>query len=251
MKVVFLHGLNTWGDDDLHLGPLRLGPMHGHLERALAAKDLSILPVPGIGAGSPEEQAEIAIRFLERAGALSGESFVLLGQSAGGLVARVLSHRKELHGRVRSIVTFGTPHQGADVAAFGLSLEKKHPLLYRALAAFGYDTRKKAETFRHYTPEALVEFNRRYPSLPGMREVCLICEASAADISWPLSLRGALPDSDGFITCASQKRGEAVGPFALDHFAALGYFFHLSSAAKKRAAREFERLVDEISRSCR
>jgi pimeloyl-ACP methyl ester carboxylesterase len=253
MKVVFLHGLNTYGDDDLHLGPVRFGPMHGPLSRALEEKGISILPVEGIGARSPEAQAVIAIGFLEREGALSAanKSFHLIGQSAGGLVARVLSHRKELHGRVRSIITIGTPHQGANIASFGLEFEKNHPLLCQLAAICGYDTREKAETFRHYTPEAIAEFNRRFPSLPGVREVCLICDAVASDVSWPLSLRGVLPDSDGFVTCASQRRGDEQGTFSLDHFAALGYFFHLDPAAKKRAAKEFSRLVDAISRACR
>jgi pimeloyl-ACP methyl ester carboxylesterase len=260
--VIFFHGLNTFGDDLLHIGPLTFGPMHGPLERQFAERDIPFIGVTGLGFGTPEEQAEKAIAFLDETGLLDQEvpgdqgSLHLLGHSVGGLVARALAARPEVKGRIRSIITMGTPHHGAWVATFGMQFEKRHPWLCRAAALAGYDTRVKAAVFKNFTIEAAREFNARHPSAPGVREISILCEAERNELSLPYRLfyermhprfqDPQFPKSDGFIWSESQKRGDVIGPFALDHFGELGFFFQLGPAGRRKARAEFQRLVNTL-----
>jgi pimeloyl-ACP methyl ester carboxylesterase len=260
--VLFFHGLNTFGDDLLHIGPMTFGPMHAPLEREFVRRDIPFIGVTGLGFGTPEEQAEKTIAFLEETGLLEHSdrddhgTLHLLGHSVGGLVARALADRPELKGRIRSIITMGTPHQGAWVATFGMEFEKRHPLLCRAAAFAGYDTRVKAAIFRNFTLEAAREFNARHNSLPGIREITLLCEVEREELSLPYRLfyermhprfqEPHFPKSDGFIWSESQKRGEVIGPFALDHFGELGFFFQLAPSIRRRARAEFQRLVNTL-----
>lgn len=255
--IVFIHGLNTFGDDLLHVGPLTFGLMHSRLEAEFRKRDVDFVGVLGQGAGSPEEQAEKCLLFLASTGLLSGDSgLVLLGQSIGGIVARVLAARPTLKNRIRAVVTLGTPHAGTNVSDFALKFDENHPTLHKLACQFGYDTTAKAASFRHYTPEAMTRFNERYPAQIDVPEYSLICEVDWAAISLPLRAlykrihppahEGSLPKSDGFIWTASQARGRIVGPFALDHFAALGACFHLSPSARKSARLEFERMIEAV-----
>lgn len=254
--LVFLHGLNTYGDDLLHVGPLSFGLMHSKLEAAFRERDVDFIPVTGLGCGSPEEQAERALAFLDDVGLKELDTDLhILGQSIGGLVARVLASRPELKDRIRSVMTMGTPHEGTRAALFGLEFAESYPRWSRLLAAIGYDTRTKAEAFQHFTPDAMREFNLKYPAPNGLREISLVCEVEKDAIAWPLlglynhlhaPHSGAAPASDGFILSSSQRRGEAIGPFELDHFAQLGYFFQVRPQARRKSEREFERLLETI-----
>lgn len=244
--IVFIHGLNTYGDDDLHVGPLAFGPMHARLEEELKARGHHFLPVLGLGFGSPEEQAEKARPQLPKDGPL-----YLFGQSTGGLVARVLAAHPALSSRIHSVFTIGTPHRGTAAAEFGLNFETRHPQLTKIFSMAGYDTRKKAEIFSHYTPKALHEFNQRYSERPNMYS--LICEVERRALSWPLrpfykNLHPANQSSDGFIWAESQSWGESLGPFQLDHFTQLGFFPFFSTQAREHARREFDRLIAQIDR---
>ena len=254
--LVFLHGLNTFGDDDLHLGPLRFGLMHRHLESAFRERGVPFIPVTGIGAGSPEVLAERALAFLEKNAVLEREGAIdLLGQSVGGIVARALAARSELKGRVRLVMTLGTPHLGSTAAETGVEFEHRHPVLDRAARLFGYDTRAKRDVFRHYTPAALAEFNVRFPATA--REIALLCEVEPRDLTLPIralferlqrkTADGKRLAGDGFIPTGSQRRQENLGPFALDHLSALGYFFFSRPSARRRAEQEFARLVATVA----
>ena len=254
--LVFLHGLNTFGTDDLRIGPMNFGLMHSRLEEEFAKRDIDFIGVTGVGSGSPEEQAENASKFLARSGFLdahdeTGRPFVFLGHSAGGLTARALALRPEFKNRVKMVITMGTPHAGAKVAELGLELDKRHPVILRALAAAGYDTKKKTAIFNHFTPDAVAAFNQRAPAIT--REVTLLCEATRNELSWPyyFSYKQIHPTpgvkSDGFIESDSQKRGEVIGPFAVDHYGEMGFFFQLSLSARKQAQSEFQRLIDQVT----
>ena len=258
--LVFLHGLNTFGTDDLRLGMMNFGAMHARLEKEFAKRDIDFIGVTGVGCGTPEDQAEKATKFLERSGFLDGDrSFVFLGHSAGGLTARALALRDEFKNRVKMLITMGTPHKGAKVADLGLELDQRHPVLCRALALAGYDTKAKNEIFRSFTPTAVHAFNERTPSVT--REISLLCEATRNELSWPYYLSyntihktehqagkaSETVKSDGFIESESQKRGEVLGPFAVDHYGEMGFFFQLSPRARKQAQREFQRLLDQVA----
>ncbi len=252
-KLVFMHGLNTFKDDDLHLGPLRFGPMDSQLNRALMARGRSLFSPVGIGAGSPVEQATLVCSQLL---ALKDETFYLLGHSIGGLVARALAHRPELKGRIKGVITFGTPHHGANVAELGLTFADRHPHLNRALSASGYKTTARKDIYAQFTCERIEDFNRLHPQPSDIPHFSLICEARANQLGWPLRLSYRYlhprspgenrPASDGFIWSSAQHYGKSLGPFALDHFAETGFFFQLSQVRRIEAEKEFNRMVDVI-----
>lgn len=249
--IVFIHGLNTYGDDDVHIGPLRFGRMHANIERAFDERGVRVVSLGGLGTGSPVEQAMRASQVLKSRNLPA--RFHLLGQSTGGLVARVLAASPEWQIRIGTIFTVGTPHAGTLAARFGLEFADHYPALCRLFTMFGYDTRAKGEIFRHFTEDRLAEFNQKFPGTPTVREISVICEVPREKLSWPLAifhsrLNPTLQPSDGFIWSASQKRGEQWGPFALDHFSELGFFPHLSAGRRQEARAEFLRMIDAIVR---
>ncbi len=258
--LVFLHGLNTFGDDDMRIGALRFGLMHERWERECSKRDIDFVGITGLGFGAPDDQADRAIRFLEEAGYLEAEGtkFDLLGHSVGGLAARAMASRPELAGRIRMIMTMGTPHRGTHVAELAMDLRSRHPLICRAMKTCGYDTEAKSAIFSNFTRVAVDRFNQQNRIPDGVREISLLCEATWGELSWPYlfgyrhlhpreSGAAAFPKSDGFISSESQKRGEILGPFAIDHYGELGYFFQLNPAVRRRARREFTRLVDTVA----
>lgn len=267
-KLVFIHGLNTYGDDDLHVGPLKFGTMYERVENALRSHGVDVVSLTNFGAGSPEEQAERAQVSLMKFDFMKStplEPIHLLGQSTGGLVARVLATYHEVKSQVKTVMTIGTPHHGTIAAEFGLEFENKYPKLRSLFAKAGYDTKAKLGIFRHYTPKAMAEFNRRYPLQSGVRNISLICDIERGELSLPLrffyeklhsvplAFSGAekgcsvpFAASDGFIWCKSQRWGEEVGPFHLDHFGQLGYFLQTRPKSREKSQSEFQRLTEKV-----
>lgn len=257
-RLVFIHGLNTYGDDDLHIGPLKFGLMHARLEAALRPMVDRFTPLTGFGSGSPEEQAKRITEIICSSDWYSRTTAIdWLGQSVGGLTARVLAQHPEFIKKTRSILTFGTPHHGAPVAELALSFENRHRFLHQLFSVFGYDTGKKNAIFQHYTAAAMRDFNRRYARPASVRCFSLICDVHRGQLSLPLRLaygkiHGAPSQtvalrSDGLIFCDSQAWGETRGPFALDHFAQLGFFPYLGRSARWKAETEFHRFARTIA----
>jgi pimeloyl-ACP methyl ester carboxylesterase len=252
--LIFIHGLNTYGDHDIHIGPLKFGSMHGRLERAFFERNIKLFSLSGSMTATPLEQAE---QIAQQVQSLAlGNRFHLLGQSTGGLVARALALHPELRDRIASVMTIGTPHSGASAAEFGLAFSERHPFLQRFFAVCGYDTTRRLNNFRTFTPKAVEEFcqklSKQDESSMKQMQVSFICQVEHAQISWPLlALASRLnPDhqpGDGFISTDSQKFGLTQGPFALDHFGELGFFPHLSRTARAQAALEFNHLIDAVS----
>lgn len=254
--IVFIHGLNTYADGLVHVGPLKFGAMKDKWEVALRRRGFDFVGVRGMGYGPIEEQADRALEHLRTEGYLDGRrELVLLGHSLGGLVARALATRPEARAQTKAIFTFGSPHGGAHVTDVALSLDEKSPALHKFLQVVGYDVSKKKAAFSNFTRANIDEFNRRHPLPTGVRCVSLLCEVKGLEISWPLvpvyaKLRAVDPEplGDGFISSKSQRWGESVGSFGVDHFGEMGYFFHLSPTNRARARREFERLTATVAK---
>lgn len=259
-NLVFLHGLNTYGDDDLHVGPLRFGYMHAHWERALRRRGHDVLAPIGLAldtetnktAYDPETLARRAWMQMRDRGWSDKDDLALIGHSTGGLVARALEPL--LRPRVRAIVTIGTPHRGTDAARFARELHIRHGALHKILARLGYDTKARLEIFDLFTADAIRNFDARFPRPNHLALAYALCEIEEAEVSWPLrplyrrlhASPESIDRSDGFIHSDSQEFGERLGPFALDHFENLGFCLRWSPHRRTEVAEEFERLVDEI-----
>lgn len=235
-EFVFLHGLCTYGDDELHLGPVRLGRLDRHLQGLFAQKKTSLLSINCIGIGSPEEQAETALPQVRSS---PSQHIVLLGHSMGGLTARALQPRLEAAGHQVDVITWGTPHRGTSAAN-----RNDHRIIREMTNLIGYNLDRRAATFKHCTPDALNAFNKRYP-FRTVSQYSMICDVPLQDTT-PLlyALRPSRP-SDGLIEVESQSFGQILGHFRLDHFAAIGFCnLHPLSSVQSRNREAFHRLFD-------
>lgn len=273
-QVIYLHGLNTFGDDDLHIGPLRLGRMDQHVKASLLSCGINVYSVDRIGFGSPEEQAKIAFKTITSAidnKELDANTPIsLLGHSAGGLTARVLAHQLSDKIRIPLVVTWGSPHHG--IAAFETieNLKIAHPLAFKAAQAIGmsfhYDLQKKATPFVPFSIQESHLFNKKYPSLTSLKEVSFPCAVPARHLSaglWPLYpwthqssytkliseliSRSGYSPSDGIVPLSSQKWGQIGGYFALDHLAQIGFFNFHTPKRKQLLKNHFEELMKTIA----
>ncbi len=239
-SFVFLHGLCTYADDELHLGPVRLGRLDRHVVHFFAEHKTPLLSINGIGFGSPEEQAETALPQINST-LNCPQHLILLGNSMGGIVARVLQPLLEEAGHTVEVVTWGTPHLGTLAASRNDSLP-----LRLATKLIGYDLEKRYSTFKHYTPQAMATFNCRYPFRTATH-FSLECNAPFRyTLPLLLPLHPGQP-SDGFITIESQRFGQTIACFQLDHFAAIGYAgLHPLKSVRERLRQEFVRLMETI-----
>lgn len=249
--VIFLHGLNTYADGLVHLGPFTFGNMSRSWKHEFEKRGFNFVDVAGIGFGAVEEQTDQALKSLIESGALNNDChFHLFGHSMGGLVARVLAHRPELKGRVKSIMTIGTPHNGAEITSKALALQNSSPYLYRFMKFFGYDVVAKRKSLENFTTETLKAVTDRYSDISGIRCVSFIGSATFEQLCPPYKViytrlhpAGPRVESDGFIMSESQKWGEVWGKFELDHMAEIGVFWNLNAKRRKFASQEFQRLA--------
>ncbi|MBW8486640.1 esterase/lipase family protein [Actinomadura parmotrematis] len=111
-------------------GPVLLVPGYGGAADGLevlaarlraAGRTASVVTPPGDGTGPLEEQAGALDRAAEAALRGGAPSVDVVAHSAGGIVAR-LWVRGGGDRKARRVVTLGTPHHGADLAAAGLAL---------------------------------------------------------------------------------------------------------------------------------
>jgi pimeloyl-ACP methyl ester carboxylesterase len=253
-RIVFIHGLNTYGDDDLHVGPLRYGSMNSPWETALRAHGIEVYSPENLGFHPVVEQAELALQRLKMNGWLESGNLFLFGQSSGGLVARALASHNETQGKITGVLTVGTPHLGTAAAELGLELATSSSRVGRALRKIGYDASKRSKVFERYLKKSMDEFNFKFPASENYWSGHALCEASRSQLSWPLLIaysalhRGVLPGkSDGFVSSESQAWGKCLGRYELDHFGNLGFFLQPLPAARKKAMAEFQRLALDVA----
>jgi pimeloyl-ACP methyl ester carboxylesterase len=265
--VFFIHGLNTFGDDLFHTGPLAYGPMSKHWKTALEKYGIEFYSLKEMGFGSFDDQVARAIRQINdvRKGRSGPCSIHLLGHSLGGLVARGVAksllvepthesrHDLNHDSRLRSVMTIGTPHKGSRAQNAALTLRSTSPALYYSLRAIGYDTEKRREPLSHFQNEKILEYDARHPLLDMVDCVSLIGAASAKNLALPLRLiyrklhpHGDEEPSDGLVPAQSQRWARVAGEFELDHFAQLGAFLQIRKQARQRARDEFERAISTV-----
>jgi len=252
--VFFIHGLNTFGDDLIHMGPLNFGPMAGVWRPRLEAMGCEFYSLNEMGFGPIDEQVDRAMKQIERILKSSGDGPIhLFGHSMGGLVARGVAKRMEVShpGRVRTVITIGTPHGGAHAADSAFTFHERSPKLYRLMKIFGYDTLKRLDHLKPLRLKDIEEFNARHPVISRIDNVSL-----AGSVTWNQiglhykviynDLHPNREQSDGLIHLESQRWARDSGTFQLDHLGQLGCFALLSLPAKRAARREFDRLVTTV-----
>jgi pimeloyl-ACP methyl ester carboxylesterase len=251
--VFFIHGLNTFGDDLIHMGPLNFGPMVGSWRPRLEEIGCEVHSLKEMGFGSFTDQVDRAMKQIDRVlASTSGDAPVhLFGHSMGGLVARGVAQRMSSRypGRVRTVLTIGSPHGGARAADGAFTFHERSPALYRLLKLFGYDTLERLEHLKPLRLEAIEEFNSRHPELDDTDNVSIVGSVTWHQIGIHYKMiykqlhRTPGEESDGLVLSESQRWARHGGQFALDHLGQLGCFALLSIPSKRAARKEFERLV--------
>ncbi len=235
------------------MGPLNFGPMVQQWRPRLEEIGCEVHSLKEMGFGRIIEQVERAMKQIARV--LPAEGPVhLLGHSMGGLVARGVAARmaSEYPGRVRTVITIGSPHRGARVADGAFTFHETSPRLYRLMKLFGYDTLQRLEHLKPLKLDAIEEFNARHPVITEIDNVSLVGSVTWHQIGLHYKMIYSHlhhtngEESDGLILSDSQRWARDGGTFALDHLGQLGSFALLSLPARRAARREFERLVTTV-----
>jgi pimeloyl-ACP methyl ester carboxylesterase len=252
-KVLFIRGLNTMGDDLMHLGPISLGPHDYFFKHSLARYGYEVVSVKGMGAGRLEKHVERAIDFYQNHPlAKSNEPFHIIGHSAGGLIAREFLHRFEQPERILSFISLASPHNGAFLADKAVNFRNNNPALYHVCKAFNYDFDQRAESFIDLTPENVHKLNERHKHL-NFKSSSITFSIPLHEMSLPLGVVNARVrtyrrgfHSDGIVERQSQAYGEVLGHYELDHLTQLGYFLYVYPWWRKEMVRRYLSMVETV-----
>ena len=226
-KVYYFRSLDTAGRDVVQFGLVRFGTFATHFERELKDQDLDFVPVLKMGAGSIEEQAENAKRFLKENGFFDQRTHNhFFGHSAGGLVAKLVASDPAYTDWVTSLITVGTPHHGSQAAEWAAALDTSNPRLTLILKLFGYNVVSRRDTFESF--KRLAKMNIELPK--EMFTGSIVCGPPREEWSWLYRLVHSMPimrefthPSDGLIQKDSQVFGNHQWEFNLDHAQQIGY----------------------------
>lgn len=82
-------------------------------------RQVSVVRLPGDGTGDLNEQAAVVDRYVQDALRAGAPSVDMIGYSAGGVVVRLWAQEYDGTHKARRIITLGSPHHGASIAAAG------------------------------------------------------------------------------------------------------------------------------------
>jgi pimeloyl-ACP methyl ester carboxylesterase len=125
------------------LGPVLLVPGYGGGTGGLsvladrlraAGREAFLARPPGDGTGDLRDQAEALDREVTATLDAGAPSVDVIGYSAGGVVARLWVQEHDGARKARRVVTLGSPHHGADIAAVGAAVGAACPAACQQLA---------------------------------------------------------------------------------------------------------------------
>jgi triacylglycerol lipase len=231
--VVLVHGI-------LGFGSIGLGRARVHYFRRVARRlegrnvDVMVARLPMLG-GVPAR----GLALLAQLDRLPHPRIVLVAHSLGGLDARWALARGALGGRVKTLITIGTPHRGtpiADALARGAAVWLRRALARIGLGSDGVDW---------LTTERLATFNREVPDVDGVTYASIVCASSDGRRVHPLlrvthGFLAAHGPSDGLVPATSQAWGQVVAEAEVDHWGQIGW------SGRHDAAALVERALDVV-----
>lgn len=251
--IVLIRGLNTYGDDHLHIGPLNFVPMYQPLEEELTRRQHKVLAIRGLDFGPISDQSLKAGNLIKAWCQDQGiNQFHILAHSMGGLTSRQLLHDPNLSAQCLSLLTLATPHRGSVLSHWVNETFFKKPFYKKALKLFQYDLDPRMAVINSLTPEALSEFNRLYPDVVGPQYASLVFSTRLREMAWPLRAtsialrKHGAKFNDGMVPKDSQPWGKVLSENALDHFAQLGFFLHIRKQKRERQKQLWLKLLDQM-----
>ena len=222
LPVVLVHGL--FGFDRIGVPGVKLHYFRG-VSRALEQLGCHVHAVRLPPAASVPERAAALLQAID---ALPHDRVDVIAHSLGGLDARYAVSRLGLAGRVRALVTIGTPHRGTPLAQ--LATDGALGLARKALAKLGVPL----AAIDWLSPAALERFNAEVPDVPLVRYACVVGGIRRTETPVPLAIapvhaymRRIAGPNDGLVPIASQYWGETLAEIEADHFAQVGWNFGL------------------------
>jgi triacylglycerol lipase len=210
--IVLVHGI--LGFNELRVGGVKLGDYFRGIQEALRAAANTIPDPPQLNpAGSIETRAGDLKQYLDDRPELG--NIHLIAHSMGGLDSRYMISRLGMAGRILTLTTLGTPHQGTPFADQGT--EVFQPVIDE-LARHDIDVRG----FLDLTTEACAQFNAETPNAPGVRYYSI----AGAFEPWLTGLlkvphgiiKAAAGPNDGLVPVASATYGHFLETWTADHF---------------------------------
>lgn len=210
--IVLVHGL--LGFDRVKVGPFKLLRYFPGIEDALTAAGHPV-GVPNLAkTRGVSHRAEQLRQFI--LDEFPNDNVHVIAHSMGGLDARYMVSRLDMHERVLSLTTIGTPHRGSVFADWTL---RKFGRTSKPLLNFiGVPT----DAWDDLTTDFCARFNEQTPDVPGVRyySVAGSCPRELLMPIWrPASelvaeMEGA---NDGVVSVQSAKHGDDCEVWDADH----------------------------------
>lgn len=249
IEIFYIPGLNTYGDDRVHIGPLKFFRMHEVLAKHLAQHGIKVTPVYPDKEALKHKIENLAKKIVKQ----KKSNLIVLGHSTGGVIARSFLTNPEVQDKLSGIITFGCPHKGSHLADLAGKLTKYNSAVVGILKLFGYDVMKNINYILDLSSENLTDYfsDESKPKVPAYSLVCTK-RINKLPLAFKLlySYSGEKIDfaTDGIVSEESQQWGRTVGPFDLDHLAQIGFFKHLvNPTLKKQTLEEFDRFIKTIA----
>jgi hypothetical protein len=251
VEIYYIPGLNNYGDDRVHIGPLKFFRMHEVLDQHLGKYGIKLVPLYPNKESLPKKIEALAHKIKTL------NNVTLLGHSTGGIMARALLSRPELKKNISGVITFGCPHRGSHLADLTAKLNQNRGGRLALLKFFGYDVRKNLEFILDLSTENLIKIFGDDAS-SDVPSYSLVCSKEIGKM--PMAFRMLYSysgekinfASDGIVSKDSQNWGRTLGPFDLDHLAQIGFFKHLvNPKLKRQTLAEFDRLIKTMADTVR
>ncbi len=167
--------------------------------------------------GSIEERGLMIRDQMQRRGSFSGRT-LLLAHSQGGLDARYALATLKVSG-VDALVTVGTPHSGSRVAQWAHEQAEKRSFFSRLLQT-GFDYDLGSLRFLGEMVPGFIASRAEYFRIPSRVRGASVRAVCQTQCFWPLRALSWFFDlgpGDGLVEAESQRWGEDLGAFDLDH----------------------------------
>lgn len=232
----------------MRIGPFKVGTMYGPLLKAFQEHQVHFVPLLDMKTGRLQETIERARHLLLNHPQWKHSQTVdFFGHSTGALIARALLQTPEIREKTRSLLSLGAPHLGAEAANHALNLAQKNSQWIQLAKWGGWDWETRQKIIMDLSPESLTKFNEQNPQLTDIHYACLLCSCPPNDLTTPMKglakLTQQTGETDGLIALKSQKYGESLGPFQLDHLSQIGYFLSPIQKRRKSHQEEFARMI--------
>jgi triacylglycerol lipase len=224
-----------FGFDRIGLGPVSIHYFPSVARQLEAAGNRVLVPVLS-PTGGVEQRARQLKRFLDRK--VPHDPVHLIAHSLGGLDARYMISRLGMAGRVLSLTTISTPHQGTPFADWGI---RNAGWLMRPMLRY---LMLSNQAFHDLTRESCRRFNVEVPDAAGVRYFSVGSELSGFRPEWMFSrsvVHREEGPNDGVVSVASARYGEACDLWTGDHMSLAVW---QASAASPRWAGLVGRLRD-------